>query len=363
MKILTRLSGLLLAVMIVAGVAAAAEQDYTWTISGELKGDADTNMVYVGVTSDSLLTAATVEVHFDTTLLEFVPYEEPSNYLEGRTTVFTTKPFTNVDSSGNVKDFVRVVLFDFNSDIPPGEGTILKFKFRVKPGVTGGTQTTLTLKSLKGIHQLATLQVEIEGSIWESPGDPKDFSWKMKGVAVADSVTTAVNILLNNTIWVADMALDLVYDPAVLEIALPASDVSLLGRAADINLNVTGAGGTGTARLTFASPSSTPPFPVIDPGSGKVVGVKFSVVGALPAGGSTEISLRHSDGTVLATHTLKARAYVGPTADVDGNGSTSIFDVLEFLTLWQNAPASPFTDVNGDGKSDIFDLLEILKAL
>jgi hypothetical protein len=362
MKILTRLPGLMLAVMILAGAAAAAEQDYTWTISGELKGDADTNLVYVGVTSDSLLSAATVEVHYDTTLLEFVPYESSLDYLTGRTAVFTQAPII-----GTGDGYVRIVLVDFDySSIPAGSGDVLKFKFKVKPGVTGGTMAAFRLTRKKGNTtgvQLTTQQFEIEGSIWDNPGNPKDFTWKMKGLAVADSTTTEVNLLLTNAIWVADMALDLVYDPAVIEIAAPATDVTLLGRAADINLNVTGADGSGTARLTFSSTSSTPPFPVIDPGSGKIVGIKLSVVGDLPAGGSTEISVRHSDGTVLATHVLEARAYAGPTADVDGNGATSIFDVLEFLTLWQNAPSSPFTDVNGDGKSDIFDLLDILKAL
>ncbi len=360
MKILTGLPAILLAVMVFFGAAVAAEQDYTWTISGELKGDADTNLIYVGVTSDSLLTAATVEVHYDTTLLEFVPYGNPADYLTGRTTVFTQAPITSPDSNSN---FVRVVLFDLALGIPPGEGNVLKFKFRVKAGVPGGTQTALTLTRRKGSPQLATQQFEIEGSIWDSPGDPKDFSWKMKGLAVADSAAAEVYILMTNTTWIADMALDITYDAQVLEIADPAADVTLLGRAADINLSVTQPAGAGSARLTFSSPSSTPPFPVIESGNGKIVGIKFNVTGSLPAGGSTDIALKLSDGTALVTHQLDARAYSGPTADVDGNGSTSIFDVLEFLSLWQNAPTSPFTDVNGDGKSDIFDLLEILKAL
>ncbi len=358
MKILTGLPAVLLAVMVFFGAAVAAEQDYTWTISGELKGDADTNLIYVGVTSDSLLAAATVEVHYDTTLLEFVPYDNPADYLTGRTTVFTQAPITS-ESSG----FVRLVLFDLAVDIPPGAGNVLKFKFRVRAGVAGGTQTALTLTRRKGTPQLATGQFEIEGSIWDSPGDPKDFSWKMKGLAVADSAAAEVYILTANSTWVADLVLDITFDAQVLEIADPAADVTLLGRAADINLSVTQPDGAGSARLTFSSPSSTPPFPMIDPGNGKIVGIRFNVIGSLPAGGSTDIALKLSDGTALATHQLDARAYTGPTADVDGNGSTSIFDVLEFLSLWQNAPTSPFTDVNGDGKSDIFDLLEILKAL
>ncbi len=361
MNVFKGLPGLLLAVIVFAGVATAAEQDYTWTISGELEGDADTNLVYVGVTSDSLLKAATVEVHYDTTLLEFVPYDNAADYLTGRTTVFAQAP--TVGQSG---DFVRVLLVDFDMDIPAGSGNVLKFKFRVKAGVAGGTMAAFRLTRKKGNTtgaQLATHQIEIEGSIWDNPGDPKDFSWKVKGLAVVDSSTVEANLVLANTIWVADMVLDLIFDPAVLELADPSTDVTLLGRAADINLDVVSASGSGMATLTFSSTSSIPPFPVIDPGNGKIVNIKFTTVNALADGETTEITLKHSDGTELVAYQLPARAYSGPSTDTDGNGSTNIFDVLTFLTLWQNSPANPFTDVNGDGKTDIFDLLEILKAM
>ena len=70
------------------------QQDYTWTLSGELDGTADSNFIYVAVTSDSTLMAATVEVHYDTTLLEFIPYppDEGANYLTGRVTVSSVAP-------------------------------------------------------------------------------------------------------------------------------------------------------------------------------------------------------------------------------------------------------------------------------
>lgn len=361
MKVFKGLPGLLLAVIVFAGVALAAEQDYTWTISGELKGDADTNLVYLGVTSDSLLRAATVEVHYDTTLLEFVPYDNAADYLTGRTTVFAQAPMPGADA-----DFVRILLFDLSMDIPPGSGNVLKLRFRVKAGVAGGTMAAFRLTRRNGNTsgaELATQQMEIEGSLWDNPGDPRDFTWKIKGLAVVDSSTVEANLILTNTVWVADMVLNLVYDPAVFEIADLSTDVTLLGRAADINLDVVSASGSGMATLTFSSTSSIPPFPVIDPGSGKIVNIKFTAVNALADGETTEITLKHSDGTELVAYQLPARAYSGPSADTDGNGSTNIFDVLTFLTLWQNSPANPFTDVNGDGKSDIFDLLEILKAM
>jgi hypothetical protein len=335
----------------------AAEQDYTWGISGALSGLEETNEILVSVTSDSLLTAATVEVHYDTTLLEFVPYEDPADYLAGRVTVFEQTPI--LDDTG---ERVRVVLFDFSMNIPPGEGEVLKFLFKVKDGVAGGTQTTLTLTRKGGSPVLATQIFEIEGSIWESPGDPKQFGWKLKGLAVADSSTTEVYIVLNNSQWITDMVLNLAFDPAVLEISDPDTDVTLKGRATDVNLDVAYTAGSGEAQLTFTKTTSTPPWPYIDPGSGTIVGISFALTG-LAAGESTTLDLALDDNTALATLDLEARTYSGPTADVDGNGSTTIFDVLEFLGLWQNSPPTPFTDVNGDGKSDIFDLLAILTAM
>ena len=61
-------------------------------------------------------------------------------------------------------------------------------------------------------------------------------------------------------------------------------DVTLKGRATDVNLDVTHEAGSGSATLTFSTTSSTPPFPVIDAGGGAIIGIKFAVVGALSAG-------------------------------------------------------------------------------
>jgi hypothetical protein len=352
------LASLMLSVLVCAASLLAQEANYTWSMSGELSGTADSNIVYVAVTSDAALTAATVEVHFDTTKLEFVPYTDGLNYLTGRTTVFEQAPVVNNNGS-----HVRTVLFDFNQNLPVGSGNVLKFNFKVKDGVTGGTKTLITLTTRKAAAVLATQQFEVQGIIWDNPGDPKTFGWNINGVAVADSNATEVYIGVNNSLWVADMILDLEFDPAILAIANPATDVTLKGRATDVNLAVAHTAGSGAARLTFSTTSSIPPFPVIDAGTGKILGIKLQVVGSLAAGASTELKLKLGDGTLLSSYQLQARAYSGPSADVDGNGSTSIFDLLEFLKLWSNAPPSVFTDVNGDGKSDIFDLLAILSAM
>ncbi|MBW7997552.1 MAG: hypothetical protein FVQ81_13440 [Candidatus Glassbacteria bacterium] len=358
MKFAAWIMAVLVSALAFTGVALAAESDYTWTISGSLDGEADTNRIFVAVTSDSLLGAATLEIHYDTTKLEFVPYDDAADYLTGRVAVFTNPP-----TIYPYPDYQRILLFDFSLDIPAGSGDVLKFLFKVKDGVTGGTLTTIYLTTRRSVDTLATQQFEVEGSIWDTPGDPAQSSWNMKGTAVADSNAAEVYVVMGNSLWIAEMVLDLSFDPQVLDLTEASTDITLKGRASDLNLSVAYVAASGTAQLTISTTSATPPFPVIDPGSGTILGIKFSVVSPLADGEMTQIDLSLADGTELVTHQLQARAYTGPTADVDGNGSTSIFDVLEFLVMWQNAPPSPFTDVNGDGKSDIFDLLAILAEL
>lgn len=362
MRICTGMMAVLLAALMSAAPArAAVESNYVWTISGSLSGEADSNEILVGVTSDSGLPAATLELYYDTTLVEHIKYEADTTYLTGRVTGMSAIPDTN-STDGRV----RVVLFDFDENIPPGSGDILKFLFRVKDGVTGGTMApfTLTTKTSRDLRDTLVVEnIEVEGSIWDTPGDPAQASWGMKGLAVADSNATEVNVVMTNTLWIANMVLKLTFDPQVLELTNPSTDITLKGRAADLNLDVAYEQGSGVATLTISTTSETPPFPVVDPGGGTVLGVKFAMPNGMDAGSSTQLDLELDGGTALASYQLAARAFSGPTSDVDGNGATTIFDALEFLSIWKNAPPNPFTDVNGDGVSNIFDLLDILADL
>ena len=84
----------------------------------------------------------------------------------------------------------------------------------------------------------------------------------------------------------------------------------------------------------------------------------------LLGGESTSLQLKLSDGTELASLTITARDYTGPTADVSGDGKEDVFDMLEVLyVLAGTVPPSAFTDVNGDGKIDIWDFIEVLRQL
>ncbi|MFC1544565.1 hypothetical protein ACFL4X_00215 [Gemmatimonadota bacterium] len=364
MKAFSALVAVMFSVMVCAGAALAAEQDYTWSLSGTLDADMNTSFIYIGVNNSVDQAGIIVELHYDTSLVERL-----SEKLIGRAADMTLT--TNLPSAA----FRRFLIYDATDPPPPvpivveaGSDSIIQVGFRVKDGVAQGALVSMYLTTTTNrVAVWDTLVVptyfEIEGSIWDNPGDPKEMGWNMKGLAVADSNATEVFILLNNSLWVADMVLDLAFDPLVLEIVTPASDVTLKGRATDVNLDVAYGAGSGAARLTFSKTSSTPPFPVIDPGNGTIAGIKFSVVGALADGDTTELDLALDDGTALTTFQLAARAYSGPTADVDGNGAISIFDVIAFLSLWPSSPPNPFTDVNGDGKSDVFDLLAILTAM
>ena len=46
------------------------------------------------------------------------------------------------------------------------------------------------------------------------------------------------------------------------------------------------------------------------------------------------------------------------TADLDGDGTVNVFDLLALLAAW----GTPDGDLNGDGTTDVFDLLALLSA-
>jgi hypothetical protein len=338
----------------------AAEEDHTWSLSGTLKAG-ETDEVSIAVTNQTTITAATLEVHYDSTLLEFQSYGDTVSYAIGRAAGWTVIPST-------FPGYVRLTMINLNEagqgNIVPGSGNVAKVAFKVKAGVANGTKTTLQLTPRLSRATLATKQFEITGDIWSNPGDPVASTWSFTGTITADSLQTELYVNVSNTKWLGGLTLDVAFDSTLVQPVVPVDqNVRLLRRATDMNLAVAYTAGSGHLRLVLTSPSSVPPFQVIDVGSGPVASLKFDYL-APPAGGTTlTVTLRLGDGTQLATKSFSVRAYSGPSADVDGNGQTNIFDLLDFLTKWTKEPPTVFTDVNGDGKTDIFDLLAILKKL
>jgi len=142
-----------------AAAAWAAEEDHTWSLSGSLAAGTSGNEIFIGVTNQTDISSFAIEVHFDTTLLEFEEYESSSDYLVGRAE--SVSPPSIMEFTG----FVRMVLFAFTGSIVPGSGDVYKLSFKVKEGVEPGTQVTLQLTRKDSAVVLATQQFTVEERI------------------------------------------------------------------------------------------------------------------------------------------------------------------------------------------------------
>lgn len=153
---LVRFSVLLL--LLLNGASSAALKDYNWSLSGSLLPGADSVEVYLAVRNDSAITAFSVEVYYDTTLLELAEPLENHLALAGRAADLEFFP-SKLEDWG----FVRLTVFSTVPTAPfpeleAGSGAILKLSFKVKTPLETGASTTLQLK-LKNGTLLSTYQL------------------------------------------------------------------------------------------------------------------------------------------------------------------------------------------------------------
>ena len=343
----------------IAGAPPLAIEDHTWSIAGSLQIGRDTNDVYIAVTNEAAISAATLELHYDADALQFLPFADPASSLINRASDLTLVP-------NAMTGFVRMVLIDISESglgIQAGSGQILHLQFGILEGTAAGN-TTLRLTTKDSKDTLATQQLQIEEDVWSNPGDPEASTWSFNATIAEQATQSEIYINVSNSKWLGGLTLDVAFDSTQLEPVSPVEEnVVLLRRASDMNLALEHTAGSGHLRLIITSPSSQPPFPVIDVGNAPVASLKFNHLAAPAGDQSLTFTLTLEGGDQLASKTFTVRAYAGPSADVDGDGQTSIFDLLDFLQKWSKAPPSVFTDVNGDGKTDVFDLLAILGSL
>jgi hypothetical protein len=365
-KVFNTLLGLLLFTTV---AAFAAIEDYTWSFSGSSGWSSGANEIYIAVENQTAFSSAVIDVLYDPTFLEIgtadptlvdgTDFEKVGERMDS-ISVIGSKP---IGTSGVVRlTILSLAETEGYTQIATGTGDIVKLVFRVKSGVSSGN-TTLEMISAITKASLATHEIEIEGL--PDAGNPADFTWSMSGVMVAGSQETEVFVLVKNNLWFSSVALDVFFDTNALEVKQPLEDnVTLVRRAAVMNLTSAQEAGSDYLRLTVSGSELDPTTPRIDAGRGTIAKLNFNVKTPLSGGESTTLQLKLSDGTELASLTITAREYTGPTADVTGDGKENVFDLIGFIqVLAGNTPSSVFSDVNGDGKTNIFDLLEILNHL
>ena len=352
-----------------AAALTASEEDHNWSLSGTPSSELGENEIYIAVQNDTALSSVVViEVHYDTTVLEI-----------GTASLFLS-PGTDFEPVGERMDSIAVMgskpagtsgvarFTIYSTADPPynyivaGTGDIIRVVFKVKLGVASGT-TTLQLTTINSKAELATREIEIQGM--PAPGNPEDFNWSLSGILVAGSQETEIFVMVRNDLWFGNVVFDVFYDSTLLEIKQPLADnVLLVSRAAAMNFTPSHEAGSNYVRLTVSTSEEDPAFPSIEAGSGTIAKLNFNIKTPMQSGETTTLQVKLSDQTELASLTMTAREFTGPSADVSGDGKEDVFDLLDLLkVLGGSVPKSVFSDVNDDGKTDIFDLLEILRQL
>ena len=353
----------------IQGEPAPELEDFTWSLSGASTWGEGDNEISIGVENDAAFTSAVIDVYYDPAYLEIGT--ESASLVEDTDFEKVGERMDSISVVGSKPDgttgVVRLTILSMAqtegyTDIAAGSGDIVKLVFRVKSGVYSGN-TTLELVSSVSEVSLATHQIQIQ--ILTPAGNPKDFTWSMSGVMVAGSTETEVFVQVKNTLWFSSVALDVFFDTTALEVKQPLEDnIILAGRAGLMNLAAAQEAGTDYVRLTVTGSELDPTNPRINAGKGTVAKLKFSVKTPLAGGESTTLQLKLSDGTEMASLTVTARDYTGPSPDLNGDGKNDIFDLIGFIpVLVGNSPSSLFSDVNGDGKTDVMDFLEILRQV
>lgn len=130
----------------------------TWSMRGDFYGPGSTgNELYVAVSNTVTLESATIEVHFDNTVVEMQSGYEILGRAVGMNVL-----------AGAITTRQRYVLVAVDTiasrGIVAGNGDILRVPFNVKSTVASGAVTTLTLTGQNGTPVLATLNVTLEGA-------------------------------------------------------------------------------------------------------------------------------------------------------------------------------------------------------
>ena len=154
--------------------ARALEQDHTWFLSGTLNIGVD-NEIFIAVANDTAFSAAVVEVHYDTTLLE-IGTASPSLLSEGTHFVRVGERMDSIAVMGSkpagTEGVARFTLYSTAQTDPyyhivAGTGDIIKLIIKVKPGVESGATTLELTKTNSGVS-LTTLRLDItapEGNV------------------------------------------------------------------------------------------------------------------------------------------------------------------------------------------------------
>ena len=344
-RILSALFGLLLA----ATVTAFADlEDYTWSLSGTLSQGETANEVYVAVQNETAFDAATIEVHYDTTVLQLQAPLADNVLLVNRASDLSLMP-TKLDSW----DYVRMTIFSTVQtppfpDLEAGSGDIVKLVFAVKEGVEAETATTLLLTLKSPITEgdtLATQEFVVAG-----PTEPvitlEDHNWSVSGSLDIDQEANEVYIAVENEVGFDAAAVELHYDNTLLEIQEPLADnVQLVNRASDLTLLPSQLEDWSYVRMTVFSTVQTPPLPEVEIGSGDIVKVIFSVKeGVSPQATTFQLTTRDA-GAVLATQEIEIQGLpaagdpgdfawkVNGPAMVAGSLETEVF-ILVTNSLW-----------------------------
>lgn len=107
-------------------------------------------------------------------------------------------------------------------------------------------------------------------------------------------------------------------------------------------------------------------------GSGTVVEITFRVLSTAPVGSTADFNIvdldaRNQKGETIPLKAQNTSLTIGSSpvssGDVDGSGSTDIFDLLELLKVLSSGSPEPKADVDGNGNVDIFDVLALLMLL
>ena len=281
-------SGKLIRVVVVLFLALAvslraAEQDHTWSLSGTLVAGADSSIISIGVVNAVVESAFTIEVHYDTTLLEVV---QNSGKGIGRATGWTVT--TNVTA-----DYIRFVLIDLSGNsIAAGSGDIIQFAFRLKSGATAGTSTTLSLTKKTPATGSPVVLVQPKTFTVTAPTfDEADFTWSLSGALTAASSANTITVSVDNDVAFSAATVELHYDPAILELVSNSSAGT--GRAQ--GWTVTTATGADYIRMVFIDLSGGE----VAIGSGAVLKVDFKVKSTLTASTATTLSLTKKNGDVV----------------------------------------------------------------
>jgi len=351
-----RISFALFGLLLATTVTAFADlEDYTWSLNGTLSVGETANEVYIAVENGTAFEAASIEVHYDTTVLELQDPLADNVQLVNRAsdlTLLPTRPI-NPPPMHPSWNYVRMTVFTTAQtpplpDVEVGSGDIARLVFAVKEGVEAETATTLLLTLKSPIIAGDTLAVQ--EFVVAGPTEPvitlEDHNWSVSGSLDIDQEANEVYIAVENEVGFEAAAVELHYDNTLLEIQEPLADnVELIGRAADLSLLPSQQEGWSYVRMTVFSTVQTPPLPEVEVGSGNIIEVVFKVKDGVSPQATTFQLTTIDSGTVLATKEIEIQGLpaagdpgdfawkISSAAMVAGSLETEVF-ILVTNNLW-----------------------------